>query len=171
MAFSAIFCLFLRSDLTVQDRIFEIRSLASLGTGRCLSKTESVGWGGLLPSSKWKVAKLSWSVNNCKLSGHLASPPWSSFPVSFCRQARKTPERRRGIWILNSTWNDNSHETKTLECSNSTSWGLKAVTAVKIQKIPRVHKIFCLHSGAGNGCANFMGAWKDALFLQEKPCP
>ena len=30
-AFSAAFCLFLRSDLTVQDRILEIRSLASLG--------------------------------------------------------------------------------------------------------------------------------------------
>ena len=24
-------------------------------------------------------------------------------------------------------------------------------------------------SGAGNGCANFMGAWKNAFFLQEKP--
>ena len=32
-AFSAVFCLFLRSDLTVQDRILEIRSLASLGGG------------------------------------------------------------------------------------------------------------------------------------------
>ena len=25
------------------------------------------------------------------------------------------------------------------------------------------------NSGARNGCANFMGAWKNALFLQEKP--
>ena len=32
-AFSAVFCLFLRSDLTVQDRILKIRSLASLGGG------------------------------------------------------------------------------------------------------------------------------------------
>ena len=32
-AFPAVFCLFLRSDLTVQDRILEIRSLASLGIG------------------------------------------------------------------------------------------------------------------------------------------
>ena len=30
-AFSAVFCLFLRSDLAMQDRILEIRSLASLG--------------------------------------------------------------------------------------------------------------------------------------------
>ena len=32
---------------------------------------------------------------------------------------------------LNSPWNYNSHETTTLECSNSISWGPKAVTAVK----------------------------------------
>ena len=36
-----------------------------------------------------------------------------------------------GGGILNSTWNYNSHETTTLECSNSTSWGPKAVTVVK----------------------------------------
>ena len=29
--------------------------------------------------------------------------------------------------------------------------------------------MFVRNSGAGNGCANFMGAWKNALFLQEKP--
>ena len=28
------------------------------------------------------------------------------------------------------------------------------------QKNPRVRKIFVRNSGAGNGCANFMGAWK-----------
>ena len=28
-------------------------------------------------------------------------------------------------------------------------------------------KFFVHNSGAGNGCANFMGAWKNALFLQE----
>ena len=37
------------------------------------------------------------------------------------------------------------------------------------QHTPRVRKIFVRNSGAGNGCANFMGAWKNALFLQEKP--
>ena len=35
------------------------------------------------------------------------------------------------------------------------------------QKNPRVRKIYVCNSGAGNGCANFMGAWKNALFLQE----
>ena len=42
MAFSLDFCLFLRSDLTVQDRILKIRVLASLGnagTG-CVSECE-----------------------------------------------------------------------------------------------------------------------------------
>ena len=38
-----------------------------------------------------------------------------------------------------------------------------------IQKNPRVRKIFVRNSGAGNGCVNFMDAWKNALFLQEKP--
>ena len=41
------------------------------------------------------------------------------------------------------------------------------------QKHPRVRiKCFVRNSGAGNGCANFMGAWKNAFFLQEKePMP
>ena len=39
------------------------------------------------------------------------------------------------------------------------------------QKNPRVRKIRVRNSGAGNGCANFMDAWKNASFLQEKPCP
>ena len=37
------------------------------------------------------------------------------------------------------------------------------------QKNPRVRKICVRNSGAGNGCANFMDAWKNAFFLQEKP--
>ena len=38
-----------------------------------------------------------------------------------------------------------------------------------IQKDPRVRKSpFVRNSGAGNGCANFMDAWKNAFFLQEK---
>ena len=41
--------------------------------------------------------------------------------------------------------------------------------AQTIQKNPRVRKIFVRNSGAGNGCANFMGAWKNALLPQEKP--
>ena len=36
------------------------------------------------------------------------------------------------------------------------------------QKNPRVRKIFVRTSGAGNGCANFMDAWKNASVLQEK---
>ena len=40
------------------------------------------------------------------------------------------------------------------------------------EKNPRVRKLFVRNSGAGNGCANYMDAWKNAFFLQEKnPCP
>ena len=45
----------------------------------------------------------------------------------------------------------------------------------KISKLSRIIlvsvKMFVRNSGAGNGCANFMGAWKNAFFLQENPCP
>ena len=37
-----------------------------------------------------------------------------------------------------------------------------------IQKNPRVRQIFVRNSGAGNGCVNFMHAWKIAFVLQEK---
>ena len=39
------------------------------------------------------------------------------------------------------------------------------------QKDPCVRKFFVRYSGAGNGCVYFMDAWKNAFFLQEKPCP
>ena len=38
-----------------------------------------------------------------------------------------------------------------------------------IQKNPRVRKLLVRNSGAANGRANFMGTWKNAFFLQEKP--
>ena len=41
--------------------------------------------------------------------------------------------------------------------------------ALPEKKTPRVRKIFVRNSGAGNGCVNFMDAWKNAFFLQEKP--
>ena len=37
-----------------------------------------------------------------------------------------------------------------------------------VQKNPRVRKIRVRNSGAGDGCVNFMDAWKNAFFLQEK---
>ena len=37
------------------------------------------------------------------------------------------------------------------------------------QKNPRVRKSRVRNSGAGNGCVNFMDAWKKAFVLQEKP--
>ena len=33
---------------------------------------------------------------------------------------------------------------------------------------PLALRVFVRNSGAGNGCANFMGTWKNAFFLQEK---
>ena len=40
------------------------------------------------------------------------------------------------------------------------------------KKKPRVHKTFACSSGAGNGCANFMGAWNFVLSAGERPpCP
>ena len=41
--------------------------------------------------------------------------------------------------------------------------------SVIYQKNPRVRKIFVRNSGAGNGCVNFMDAWKNAFSLEEKP--
>ena len=37
------------------------------------------------------------------------------------------------------------------------------------QKNPRGHKIFVRNSGAGNGCANFMGTWKNCFLSARKP--
>ena len=38
-----------------------------------------------------------------------------------------------------------------------------------IQKNPRVRKIRVRNSGAGNGCANFMDAWKKCVLSAGKP--
>ena len=43
-----------------------------------------------------------------------------------------------------------------------------AVQVDRYQKNPRVRKIFVRNSGPGNGCANFMDAWKNASVLREK---
>ena len=42
-------------------------------------------------------------------------------------------------------------------------WFAGATPGVLVQKNPRVRKIFVRNSGAGNGCANFMGAWKKCV--------
>ena len=39
----------------------------------------------------------------------------------------------------------------------------------KNQKKPRVRKIRVRNSGAGNGCANFMDAWKKCVLSAGKP--
>ena len=45
---------------------------------------------------------------------------------------------------------------------------LRLLVLKNTQKNPRVRKIRVRNSGAGNGCANFMDAWKNASVLQEK---
>ena len=39
------------------------------------------------------------------------------------------------------------------------------------QKNPRVRKICARNSGAGNGCANFTGAWKNCVLSAGNPMP
>ena len=41
--------------------------------------------------------------------------------------------------------------------------------AFQVQKNPSVHKISVRNSGAGNGCANFMGTWKNGVLSAGKP--
>ena len=47
--------------------------------------------------------------------------------------------------------------------------GLLPIVFLLIRKILVSVKKFVRNSGARNGCANFMDAWKNAFFLQEKP--
>ena len=44
----------------------------------------------------------------------------------------------------------------------------RPILGAKIQKIPRVRKFFVRNSGAGNGCANFMGACKECVCSAER---
>ena len=44
---------------------------------------------------------------------------------------------------------------------------LRRVVGSLNQKNPRVRKIRLRNSGAGNGCANFMGAWKMRSFCRK----
>ena len=53
--------------------------------------------------------------------------------------------------------------------SSFSEFGGAVNSLLNIKKNPRVRKIFVRNSGAGNGCANFMDAWKNASALQEKP--
>ena len=60
---------------------------------------------------------------------------------------------------------------KCLPAGAGTKIYFSSVKALQFQKNPRVRKMFVGNSGAENGCANFMDAWKNASALQEKPCP
>ena len=50
--------------------------------------------------------------------------------------------------------------------------GNHAVILTEVQKKRDVHKISTRNSGAGNGCADFMGAWHFLVLSAGKPpCP
>ena len=53
--------------------------------------------------------------------------------------------------------------------ANKQNYEQTGVSAV-FRKILVSVKLRVRNSGAGNGCANFMDTWKNAFFLQEKPC-
>ena len=48
---------------------------------------------------------------------------------------------------------------------------LKDILGGSLKITPENSNIRVRNSGAGNGCANLMDTWKNAFFLQEKPCP
>ena len=74
---------------------------------------------------------------------------------------------------LNSPWNDNSHETTTLECSNSTSWGPKAVTAVKWRLLhpestgPLLRGNSCTHNSRQTTKSPSQQPWNDESETQR----
>ena len=71
---------------------------------------------------------------------------------------------------LNSPWNYNSHETTTLECSTSTSWGPKAVTAVKWRLLhPAIieRQQFCTHNSRQTTKSPSQQPWNDESGTQQ----
>ena len=67
-----------------------------------------------------------------------------------------------------STWRPADQPTTR---RSTWTWKFRHGLLEKSLNNPRVHKFFARNSGAGNGCTNFMGTWKNAFFLQEKPMP
>ena len=71
---------------------------------------------------------------------------------------------------LNSPWNYSSHETTTLECSTSTSWGPKAVTAVKWRLLHSAiieRQQFCTHNSRQTTKSPSQQPWNDESETQQ----
>ena len=85
---------------------------------------------------------------------------WSNCLSRLATQATQSGEAIRATF----TWNNSTNLFLRNWCFHDygNEFG-------KNQKNPRVRKIFVRNSGVGNGCANCMGAWKNAFFLQAKP--
>ena len=112
-AFSAVFCLFLRSDLTVQDRILEIRSLASLGVLRKFGELEGVLArvlrGGFSLERNEEQHPRQHSLQHPEFSQHSSQHPpqlFSEFPVSlFCSRPRSS----QVVSVLQTPWPGAQH--------------------------------------------------------------
>ena len=89
------------------------------------------------------------------------------FETAPCRATLNTPFSALCPRILGTRFTNyglrmfwrSSHVGKGSRYSNQSSL---------TQKNPRVRKLFCPQFLGRNGCANFMGAWKIASFLQEE---
>ena len=84
----------------------------------------------------------------------------------FLATSRAVPKVLRNLKSNFKRAEDDKMDSPDVEAENLTQNPKRS-----FQKNPRVLKIFIRNSGAENGCVNFMDAWKNALFLQENPCP
>ena len=99
-----------------------------------------------------------------------------SFP-SFCaclrlRTAWRRNQMRTGkrSCIIKDLSQKRRLQLNTLQNSqNNLQAPAKTLGRMECQKNPRVRKIRVRNSGAGNGCANFMDAWKKCVLSAGKP--
>ena len=118
---------------------------------------QNVNWGGVI--SVWF---------------YTTTADWRS-PIPFCRVPIYILEGAN--WRLRLSWGvliEKGGKPKKLVLRVSPRfsrkpWKLRKPqdATLETQKNPRVRKILVRDSGAGSGCANFMGTWISAFFLQE----
>ena len=89
----------------------------------------------------------------------------SPFPLPEQKKQKNYPKRPPSLLPKTSQpWRlYTDAELPSIVNSRTIVWGKH------FQKNPRVHKISVRNSGAGNGCANFMGTWKNCVLSAGKP--
>ena len=115
----------------------------------------------------------------------------SQLLVIFCHK-----NNRKALWGARHIWGSKnrcdfftcvrrtqlqSHKNRDTWCTQLETTSLKSIFHKMLMYHPAAGlfqgiilvsvKLFVRNSGAGNGFANFMGTWKNAFFLQDKPCP